>query len=69
MVVDYARIDKPLLEALDHRTLNDVPGLENPTTEILAPWILIRLRAGGVPATVVEVFESTTTSCIAMWRA
>lgn len=68
MVVDYARIDKPILEALDHRTLNDVLGLENPTTEILAPWILNRLRTGGVPAIFVEVFESTTTSCTASWR-
>lgn len=51
MVVDYAEIAKawePLHEALDHMMLNDVPGLENPTTEVLAPWIwrMFRESAG-----------------------
>ncbi|MGH8169774.1 MAG: 6-pyruvoyl trahydropterin synthase family protein, partial [Steroidobacteraceae bacterium] len=27
----------PLHEALDHRYLNEIPGLENPTSERLAP--------------------------------
>lgn len=28
---------------LDHHTLNDVPGLENPTAEVLAEWIFLQL--------------------------
>jgi 6-pyruvoyltetrahydropterin/6-carboxytetrahydropterin synthase len=28
---------------VDHRLLNDVPGLENPTSEELARWICLRL--------------------------
>ena len=63
MLVDYARIDRPILELLDHRTLNDIPGLENPTTEVLAPFILRVLLAAGVPVTKVRVYESTTTWC------
>lgn len=46
MVVDYARVAQQwqhIHDALDHRTLNDVPGLDNPTTEVLAPWILQHL--------------------------
>jgi 6-pyruvoyltetrahydropterin/6-carboxytetrahydropterin synthase len=27
------------LDRLDHRYLNDIPGLENPTSENLAIWI------------------------------
>jgi len=32
-------IFKPLYEQLDHHYLNDIPGLENPTSENLAIWI------------------------------
>jgi 6-pyruvoyltetrahydropterin/6-carboxytetrahydropterin synthase len=42
MVVDFAVLDEfwvPLQEVLDHRLLNDVKGLENPTSENLAIWI------------------------------
>ena len=34
---------KPLEEKLDHRLLNEIPGLENPTSEILAQWLWDRL--------------------------
>lgn len=45
-VMDFADIKaawKPLHEALDHRYLNEVEGLENPTSENLARWIWERL--------------------------
>lgn len=38
---DHARISEamqPLLQKLDHSYLNDIPGLENPTIEIMAAW-------------------------------
>ena len=35
---------KPLVSALDHHCLNDIDGLENPTSEILALWIWERLK-------------------------
>jgi 6-pyruvoyltetrahydropterin/6-carboxytetrahydropterin synthase len=41
-VVDFGAIDDafaPLMDALDHRFLNEVDGLENPTSENLAIWI------------------------------
>jgi 6-pyruvoyltetrahydropterin/6-carboxytetrahydropterin synthase len=46
-VRDFADIGKafqPLYDQLDHRYLNDVPGLENPTSENLARWIWQRLE-------------------------
>ena len=46
-LVDFAEIKdafEPLHEQLDHRFLNEVPGLENPTAENLARWIWIRLK-------------------------
>jgi len=36
---DLAHAWAPIAEALDHRLLNDVPGLDNPTSEQLAVWI------------------------------
>lgn len=67
MVVDYAEIAEawqPLHDALDHRCLNEVPGLENPTTEVLVAWLLNRLR-GHWPVFLlaVRVYESSTTYC------
>lgn len=46
-VVDYGEVSRavdPLIRELDHRCLNDLPGLENPTAEVLAAWIHARLR-------------------------
>lgn len=45
-VKDFAEIDAeimPLIAALDHKVLNDVPGLENPTAEIIAAWLFERI--------------------------
>lgn len=41
-VMDFAEVDAalaPALDQLDHRVLNDVPGLDNPTSERLAVWL------------------------------
>ncbi|SPX17060.1 6-pyruvoyl tetrahydrobiopterin synthase [Escherichia coli] len=41
-IIDFAELKaafKPTYERLDHHYLNDIPGLENPTSEVLAKWI------------------------------
>ena len=46
-LMDFADLKQafaPIFDAIDHRYLNDVPGLENPTSEQLAEWIWLRLR-------------------------
>ena len=46
-VMDFADVKRsfePLFERLDHRYLNDVAGLENPTSETLARWIWRELK-------------------------
>ena len=46
-VVDFADIKRafaPFHELLDHHYLNEVEGLENPTSEVLARWIYDRLK-------------------------
>jgi len=46
-VMDFADIKSafaPLYDQLDHHYLNDIEGLDNPTSENLARWIFQRLR-------------------------
>jgi 6-pyruvoyltetrahydropterin/6-carboxytetrahydropterin synthase len=60
-VLDFAEIDAafaPVMEALDHRFLNDVEGLENPTSEKLAIWIWEALRGQLPQLHAVEVGET-----------
>jgi 6-pyruvoyltetrahydropterin/6-carboxytetrahydropterin synthase len=65
-VMDFAAIAEawqPVHDALDHRYLNEVPGLENPTSEVLAAWIWDRL-VGPLPALArIVVRETCTTGC------
>jgi len=51
---------------LDHHTLNDVPGLENPTAEILAEWIFNNLADRIPELSQVTVWE--TAKCSATYR-
>jgi 6-pyruvoyltetrahydropterin/6-carboxytetrahydropterin synthase len=60
---DLAAAFEPLHEQLDHRCLNDIEGLENPTSENLAIWVWNRLapRLEGLAA--VNVLETCTAGC------
>jgi len=51
-------------ELLDHRTLNEIEGLENPTSENLAVWIWRALEPEVGDLTVVVVRESPESACI-----
>jgi 6-pyruvoyltetrahydropterin/6-carboxytetrahydropterin synthase len=65
-LVDFGELGavlEPIRRELDHRVLNEIPGLENPTAENLAVWIWQRLarRVPGLHR--VSVFESETSGC------
>jgi 6-pyruvoyltetrahydropterin/6-carboxytetrahydropterin synthase len=65
-VMDFADLKAafaPLHDQLDHRYLNEVPGLANPTSEVLARWIWDRL-AGALPLTAVVVRETCTSGAV-----
>ena len=55
---------KPLEEQLDHHYLNEVPGLENPTSEVLGKWIWDRLVTDLPQLCSVVVRETCTSGCI-----
>jgi 6-pyruvoyltetrahydropterin/6-carboxytetrahydropterin synthase len=62
MVIDFADIKAafaPLYDQLDHYFLNEVEGLDNPTSENLAHWIWDRL-IGNLPLAEVIVRETCT---------
>jgi 6-pyruvoyltetrahydropterin/6-carboxytetrahydropterin synthase len=66
-VVDFADIKaafSPLEKQLDHYYLNEVPGLENPTSENIARWIWERLapELAGISAVIVR--ETCTSGCV-----
>ncbi len=60
-VLDFATVTaawEPVREALDHRLLNEVPGLENPTSEWLACWIWDALAVALPGLRAIEVSET-----------
>ena len=63
---DVAAAFAPLHDRLDHRYLNDVDGLANPTSEHLAVWIWEHLRPG-LPGLSRVVVHETCTSAASYW--
>lgn len=65
-LVDYGeikRVVEPVVRELDHYYLNDIAGLENPTSEMLAVWLWNRLRAHLPLLVKIIVYETCTSSC------
>ena len=66
-VMDFAALDThvdPLIARLDHRLLNDIEGLDNPTSERLAMWLWEHLRPQLPLLTEVSVAETESSQCI-----
>lgn len=66
-LMDYAEITRrfrPIWEKLDHRYLNEVPGLENPTSEEIAVWIWQKLKPRLPLLTEVVVAETCTARAV-----
>jgi 6-pyruvoyltetrahydropterin/6-carboxytetrahydropterin synthase len=66
-LMDYAditQIFKPIWAKLDHNYLNQIPGLENPTSENIAGWIWRRLKPKLPSLIEVVVAETCTARCV-----
>lgn len=61
---ELAEAFQPLLQQLDHYYLNDIEGLDNPTSEHLAKWIWNKLVPTLPALRSVEVSETCTSGCI-----
>jgi len=66
-VMDFAdlkRAFQPLFDQLDHHCLNDIEGLENPTSENLARWVWQRLKPALPGLSKVIVQETCNAGCV-----
>ena len=66
-VMDFAdlkRAFQPLYDQLDHHCLNDIEGLENPTSEVLARWIWERLQPTLPELSKIVVQETCNAGCV-----
>ena len=66
-VMDFADIKThfaPLHAQLDHFYLNEIPGLENPTSENIAKWIWQRLKPSLTQLSQVQIKETCTSGCL-----
>ena len=54
---------KPLHDLLDHHYLNEIPGLENPTSELLSRWIWRRMKPTLSELTRVTLYETCEARC------
>jgi len=66
-VLDFADIETawcPIHAALDHRCLNDIDGLDNPTSENLAVWLWRQLKPALPGLSAVSVMEAHDAGCI-----
>lgn len=66
-VMDFGEIKKcvsPILDELDHRCLNEIPGLANSTSEQMARYLWRRVIAQIPALSAVTVWESDTSRCI-----
>jgi 6-pyruvoyltetrahydropterin/6-carboxytetrahydropterin synthase len=65
-VMDFGDVKaafQPLYDQLDHHYLNDIEGLDNPTSERLAAWIWERLKPSLPQLATVIVHETCTSGC------
>lgn len=65
-VRDYGEIKeicKPIINTLDHSYLNQIEGLENPTSEHIAIWLWNRIKPGLPELSMIEVKETPGTGC------
>ena len=57
---DVKAVFQPIYDSLDHHYLNDIPGLENPTSEQIAVWLYQKLKTLLPLLTKVVVHETCT---------
>lgn len=65
-LIDYGQIKEltePIVAQLDHRYLNDIQGLKNPTSENLSKWLWDQLKPFLPALSCITVYETCTSAC------
>lgn len=66
-VMDFAELKhvvKPVVAILDHKCMNDIQGLENPTCELIAVWIWQQLKPSLPLLSKIELHETPTSGTV-----
>jgi len=66
-LIDFGDLDEivdPLVARLDHHYLNEIEGLENPTSENLSRWIFDQLRPRLPALRAVTLWETADARCV-----
>ena len=66
-IMDFADMKKafqPIYDRLDHYYLNEIEGLDNPTSENLAKWVWEQLKPTLPELSKVLVRETCTSGCV-----
>ncbi len=66
-VMDFAEVKQvivPVVKSIDHKLLNEIPGLENPTCERIAIWIWDQIKPQLPLLSRIELYETPTSGVI-----
>jgi len=66
-VMDFSDLKKvvgPVIDQVDHKMLNNVPGLENPTCELLAQWLWNAIKPSIPQLSKIELYETPTSGVV-----
>ena len=66
-IMDFADVSAafaPIREQLDHHYLNEIEGLENPTSEVIAAWIWARTKPALPGLSRIVIRETCTSGCV-----
>jgi 6-pyruvoyltetrahydropterin/6-carboxytetrahydropterin synthase len=66
-VMDFSDVDlvvDPVIAEIDHQLLNDIDGLDNPTSELLAVWLWQRIGKTLPLMVELSVSETPDSRCI-----
>ena len=64
---DFAEVKKgiePIIDSIDHKLLNDIEGLQNPTCEMIAIWLWNKIKNELPLLTKIELSENATSGVI-----
>lgn len=66
-IIDFADLKQavePIVKELDHKFLNNIPGLENPTCEHIAVWLWNRIKPLVPQLSKIELYETPTSGVV-----
>ncbi len=66
-VMDFARVKEivnSILDEVDHKLLNNIPGLQNPTCEILTIWLWNKIKAFIPQLSKIELYETPNSGTV-----